>query len=253
MNRALAALRTAFGYFSIVPIGSKTLEPAPDAAALLALPVVGAAVGGISGTAAWLVSRIAPRPYVVATAFALPIVLTGAIHVDGFLDCSDAIFATTSPQRRLEIMKDPRHGTYAIAAFAVANAFGFAALAGCRPSRLPLALASACALSRLSAITNAFVIPYARTSSVPRAFVSKPSRVVLGVEIAVALAVSSRVAPRAPLAFAAAFVAAAVAARTIATRLGGGLTGDAYGFLIVALEPAILAAIVSPEARDSGT
>jgi len=36
-------------------------------------------------------------------------------------------------------------------------------------------------------------------------------------------------------------IASIVLARPIAGRLGGGLTGDAYGFLIVALEPAIIA------------
>ncbi len=241
MNRAARALQTAFGYFSILPVPHRTSLPAPDAAALVALPAVGASIGLLSGSAAWVVSRVAPRQYAVATAFAAPIVLSGAIHLDGFLDCSDALFATASPERRLEIMQDPRHGTYAVAAALVASVFSLAALCACKPSRLPATLMFSAALARLAAIANAAWLPYGRAGATPRAFEAKPSVAALGIEAAALLAFGSLIGPRIWPIVPASFAASAVLARQIASRLGGGLTGDAYGFLIVALEPCILA------------
>jgi adenosylcobinamide-GDP ribazoletransferase len=234
-------LETAFSYFSIFPVRPATLLPAPDAAALVALPIVGASIGALSGTIAWLVSLVAPKPYVVATAFTAPIVFSGAIHLDGFLDCSDALFATASPERRLEIMKDPTHGTYAVAAGMVVSAFSLAALSTCKPARLPAILAFSGALARLAAVANALWFPYGRAGAVTRAFESRPSAAALAAEACILLAAARAIGPRAWPIVPAALVASALLARRIAARLGTGLTGDAYGFLVVLLEPGIIA------------
>lgn len=42
------------------------------------------------------------------------IVLTGGIHLDGWIDASDAYFSFQSKEKRLEIMKDPRTGAFGV-------------------------------------------------------------------------------------------------------------------------------------------
>ena len=42
------------------------------------------------------------------------IVLTGGIHLDGWMDASDAFFSYRDRQKRLEIMKDPRVGAFGV-------------------------------------------------------------------------------------------------------------------------------------------
>ncbi|MCF6411678.1 adenosylcobinamide-GDP ribazoletransferase [Pseudalkalibacillus salsuginis] len=42
------------------------------------------------------------------------IILTGGIHLDGWMDASDAYFSYCSIERRLEIMKDPRIGAFGV-------------------------------------------------------------------------------------------------------------------------------------------
>ena len=42
------------------------------------------------------------------------ILLTGGIHLDGWMDTSDAFFSYQEPNRRLEIMKDPRTGAFGV-------------------------------------------------------------------------------------------------------------------------------------------
>ncbi|MFZ7943465.1 adenosylcobinamide-GDP ribazoletransferase [Neobacillus sp. 19] len=42
------------------------------------------------------------------------ILLTGGIHLDGWMDASDAYFSYQNPEKRLEIMKDPRTGAFGV-------------------------------------------------------------------------------------------------------------------------------------------
>lgn len=53
----------------------------------------------------------------LAAAFLLwltTILLTGGIHLDGWMDASDAYFSYQDPEKRLEIMKDPRTGAFGV-------------------------------------------------------------------------------------------------------------------------------------------
>ncbi|MDX8344471.1 adenosylcobinamide-GDP ribazoletransferase [Rossellomorea sp. YZS02] len=44
----------------------------------------------------------------------LPIILTGGLHLDGYMDASDAFFSYRDKEKRLEIMKDPRVGAFGV-------------------------------------------------------------------------------------------------------------------------------------------
>ena len=244
MKRAFEHLAVAFSYFSVFPVRGARALPPPDAAALAALPLVGAAIGACAGCAAWLVASLGSRPLAIATAFSMPILLSGAIHLDGFLDCSDAVFASVPSERRLEILKDPRHGTYAVAAMAVGTIYMLAALASCKPARLPWILAYTGALARLAAVWNARHIPYARGGRATRAFTSRPNARVLALETLALIVASFAFGARTALLVPGAWYVARVAGSTLAMRLDGGLSGDAYGFIIVALEPALVACVV---------
>lgn len=230
-------MRAAFAYFTILPFGAG--EP-PDAVALAWLPLVGAVIGALAGGAAYLAAYVVPPAIAVAVAFALTIVLSGAIHLDGFLDGCDAFFAPVPAERRLEILKDPRHGTFALAGFAVVAVFWLAALWSLEPVTYPLALALTGAASRWSAVIHALWFAYGRAGAPPRAFETRPPFSVLGIgAVLVALLAFALRAPGC----AAAFVALVVAAGTITwvrKRLGGGVVGDAYGFTIVVAEVAAL-------------
>jgi len=44
------------------------------------------------------------------------VIITGALHLDGFIDCADAFFVSKSKERALEILKDSRVGAYGVIA-----------------------------------------------------------------------------------------------------------------------------------------
>jgi len=232
-------LRDAFGYFTIVPVGD---VDAPDARALVWLPLVGAVVGAVAGGAAYGVARVAPPALALAVAFALPILLTGALHVDGFLDGCDAFFASVPAARRLEILRDPRHGTYALAGGAIAAAFWIAAVSCIAPARLALALACAGASARLGAISLARFVPYGRAGEPAPALRGRPSIIGLTIGLVFVLCVGAAMGVRGAIIVPAALAFAVLAGLFARRQLGGGLTGDAYGFSIVVAEVAGLVA-----------
>jgi adenosylcobinamide-GDP ribazoletransferase len=238
--RPLADLRAAFSYFSILPVGFA--EP-PGGAAIALLPFVGAVTGYAAGAAGALVGAHASGALGLATVFGLSIVLTGAVHVDGFMDTCDALFASVTPRRRLEILEDPRHGTYASAFLIVACAIWLAALASIAPVRWPIAAASAAASARWAALVNALRIPDAR-AALGVAEAPADRRPPLAYLVAVTSLAGALALAGGTFALVATLVAlplSLIAAELMKRRLGGGLTGDVYGFLIVCAEIGLLA------------
>ncbi|GAC1556155.1 MAG: hypothetical protein NVS3B17_03230 [Vulcanimicrobiaceae bacterium] len=232
----------------MLPVGRVASGPAPDRDALAALPVVGAVVGGLAGGLGYAASLALPAPLPAALTIAALVGLTGAIHLDGFLDGCDAFLATVTPQRRLEILKDPRHGTYAVVGMFVAGLLWYAALAGLPPTRYPVLLAFAAALARAAALVNAFAYPYAR-GDVARAFVARPPIAAVVATYAVLAVVAFALWPPLVALVPTCALGALGLGRTIAARLGGGLVGDAYGFLIVVCEIGTTVALTGAGAR----
>lgn len=104
----------ALQFLTRVPI---RLRSAPSLTAMvvwfpLAGAVIGLAVGGV-GALAW---QGVPPLVAGALAVTVGLLVTGAFHEDGLGDIADAFGGGTTLERRLEIMKDSRHGTYGVAA-----------------------------------------------------------------------------------------------------------------------------------------
>ena len=79
-------------------------------------PLVGLLLGLIMGGVLYALAEWTPFS-VLATAFILwllTILLTGGLHLDGWIDASDAFFSYQDQARRLEIMKDSRTGAFGV-------------------------------------------------------------------------------------------------------------------------------------------
>jgi adenosylcobinamide-GDP ribazoletransferase len=233
--RALRAIAGAFSYFSILPLGGFSGHEPPDAVTLSFLPLVGLVIGGLAGGIGYAAS-VVHVPYAFAIAWIASLVLTGALHVDGFLDSCDALIATASPERRLEILKDPRHGTYAVVGMAVLTVAMLVALAPIPPARLPLAFAFAAGAARVAAVCNAWIFPYARAGASALVFEARPNIAVVAVSALVVEALAWFIAPPMLAVLPVAIVLSLAGGRWAARRLGGGLVGDVYGATVCALE-----------------
>ena len=238
----MRATASAIRYFSVIPFGRTDASP-PDRLAIVMLPLVGAGIGAASGVAGMLVARWTAEPWPALVAFAAAVLLSGAIHVDGFLDCCDGVLASVPPQRRLEILKDPRHGTYAVVGMVLLALFWVAALQRIAPAHLVLAMALSGVLARLAAVPLLRLFRYAYAASDARSADTPAEFAAFAVLTLGTALLAATISPWALLLVPAAFVLAAAIAWGCARRLGGVVTGDVYGAAIVLVEVALLVAI----------
>lgn len=84
--------------------------------AVRTMPILGLMQGAIYAGLLYLLLQWTPLSP-LASAFFLwlaLIVVTGGIHLDGWMDTSDAFFSYRDKEKRLEIMKDPRMGAFGV-------------------------------------------------------------------------------------------------------------------------------------------
>jgi len=160
--RARAAV-AALTFLTRAPLGRRVEVDADDVArGAVFFPVVGAGIGAVAGLAA--AGLEGPLPPLVAGGLAVgvAILLTGALHIDALADTADGLGAWTR-ERALEIMRDPRVGSFGVAAIAVTVLVEAAALGALAESGDAVAgFAVAGAVSRAAAASLAAALPYAR-------------------------------------------------------------------------------------------
>ena len=108
-------LAVAFGMFSALPVPQPAWNEKNMKYALCAFPLVGAVIALAFGAWGWLAAVLGLPELLRAAGFCLvPVLLTGGIHLDGYADTSDALASYGGQDKRLEILKDPRCGAFAV-------------------------------------------------------------------------------------------------------------------------------------------
>ncbi len=109
----LRAIEIAFQFLTVVKV---RLDPAADlqetGRAAWAFPIVGAFIGLLLVITYWVLSAHLPSSLVAILVIGVWVFLTGGLHIDGWTDCWDALAASVTPERRFEILKDSRLGTF---------------------------------------------------------------------------------------------------------------------------------------------
>jgi adenosylcobinamide-GDP ribazoletransferase len=103
--------------------------------------VVGMIVGGVLVGSHWALAGHASCPLSAVLVVGLWVFLTGGLHLDGWTDCWDALPVATSPERRREILKDSRLGTFGALGLILMLAVKIAAVAASDEHVLALFLA----------------------------------------------------------------------------------------------------------------
>lgn len=91
-------------------------------------PLVGVVIGAL-WFGLWRAMAVLALPAGLSAAVlaAYPYFITGAIHLDGFLDTSDALLSRRSLEEKLRILKDPHTGAFAIVSFGLLLLLSFGA------------------------------------------------------------------------------------------------------------------------------
>ena len=107
----LQTMAVAFAMFSALPVPQFTWNSKNMRYALCAFPLIGGVIGAL-----WSLCGALPLPDMIrAGGFCLiPVLVTGGIHLDGYADTSDALSSYGDREKKLEILKDPHCGAFAV-------------------------------------------------------------------------------------------------------------------------------------------
>jgi len=234
---------------------------APDMGRALAwFPLVGALVGLAQLALDAALAPFFPLAVRDVALLALAALLTGLLHLDGFIDCCDALLGSRSVERRLAILRDSRVGAYGVAGGALLLLGRYAALGALAGGPRALALVLAPLVGRWAMVLAVARYPYVRPAGAGAPFRGGGGgRLVAATLWALALVAGLSpwlLAGRPALgALALGLLLGLVALNVVllwcrwaAARLGGGLTGDTYGALNELVELAALV-LTPPLAR----
>ena len=236
MKRLLDAFGLAWNMLTVIPLFKvHTFYKGINGISAAFYPLVGLVLGGILYSVVYLL-HFFPGMHVGVIAFALWVLLSGALHLDGFSDTIDGLFV--AKERALEVMKDSHVG-----GMGMVFSFSFLLLKASSvvflPSLafLPFVLGAA----RFNAVAAIYFFPY----------ISK----------GVAQLIKEELHLKAVLfAFATVFIVALVfdtvalfaialvyglAAAYLFTKRYGGLNGDMYGFIIETSELLLLNLLIA--------
>jgi adenosylcobinamide-GDP ribazoletransferase len=242
-------LLSAVALLTRLPVGGLLRgQGAPDLArSVWAFPLIGLAVGGVSGLAYWAGSRLGMPP-LLASAWTLGVglLLTGAFHEDGLADVADGFGGGPTVERKLEIMRDSRIGSYGALALAWSAIVRVAAVSAIgAPRQVLVALVVTALVGRGAMIGPLLMLRPARPDGLAASMKRVPGgAATLGLGL-------SLIAPFLLLPFetAVAALGAAVVAVLGASGLArwqiGGHTGDVLGATEIAVECTVLTMLAS--------
>lgn len=243
----------ALRFFSRLPTGDAPHEvPVLDRIAR-ALPLASVIIGAIPVAVLMGGTWLGLPAMVAATlAVASAVIIGGAMAEDGLADAADGLFGGQTVERRLEILKDSRHGTYGVAAlclFLVLRVVGLGSMAALSPLAAGVMWLSAMVLARSGSLWISFALPPARQdgASASAGQVGRTS-FVIGMVLALLIGLLVAVPAVGPLGFVLGAACGALVIwgwSLICRRLLGGQTGDVIGAAQALAEMAVLCAYLA--------
>ena len=245
--RLIPSLVIAFSTYSRIPMPSVEWSDENRRYALCFFPLIGAVIGAAVFLWLWLCGQLGIGALLKsAIGVSIPILITGGIHLDGFMDTSDAMASWQEPSRRLEILKDSHVGAFAVIGCAVylLLAAGFVSeLSG----KFALAAPVVFVLSRAMSAYLSVSLRQARPGGMLDGFASTAAgKAVKAVSVVYVLAAIAFIGVVLPLSAALCALSAALTAigyRHMSGKYFGGITGDLAGWFLCVSELAMLCSI----------
>src|SRR5487761_1543922 len=136
---SISSARSAVAFLTIIPVA----DPSGEAGERLGrayFPAVGALLGFGAGIVLLVASAFITPLVGAAAALIVLALVTGGLHLDGLADTADGLFGGRDRERRLEIMRDPRVGSFGAIALVLVLLMDVATLASITPARALLSL-----------------------------------------------------------------------------------------------------------------
>lgn len=114
--KIIRAFFMCLGMFTALPCPYRPWDEEARGLMTACLPLVGAVVGALWLLLSALGRMLLPANLAAMLTAALPLLLTGFMHLDGFMDTSDALLSWRPLEERQKILKDVHCGSFAVVA-----------------------------------------------------------------------------------------------------------------------------------------
>lgn len=250
-----AELATAIRFLTVVPVPGpeqllrtqSTQEAMPTVRVGVGsgyFPFVGLLLALILSILVIALRSFMPQLALAALLVVVLVLLTGGLHLDGLMDSCDGLFGSSTPEGRLEIMRDSRVGSFAVLGAVCILLLKVAFLASLQERLLIPALLIALPTSRWTMVLALRVFPGARSTGLGATFrqIITSWRLVLAGVTALIIVLLAGLLVGLIVWVVTTLVALALGV-WITRRLGGN-TGDTYGAIAEVSEVVALLLIV---------
>ena len=239
-------------FFSRLPTGDSPFEQPNLNRITVGLSFTSVAIGFLPALLMMIVAWLGVPSYFAATlGVAAMLAATGAMADDALADSADGLIGGATIERRLEIMKDSRHGTYGVAAiglYLLLRVTAIGAVAAYNPLAAGAIWLASTVIGRSASLWVSVALPNAREGGAS-ASVGRVSRRAFFAGIGFAVLLTFVLA--APFTSVVAVILSLAAAASVAAawvwtcrKLIGGQTGDLIGALQALIEVVVLTVLL---------
>lgn len=257
--RLLSSLAIAISMYSKIPAPTVDWNEKNMKYAMCFFPVVGIVTGLLEFGAGYALLRYTScgKLFFAAVMTLIPVLVTGGIHLDGYADTMDALSSYGDREKKLEILKDPNTGAFAVIGLCVYFTASLALWSEAGAAMLP---AAACMYTLSRSLSGISVVSFrpAKNSGLLRTFQDGAHRARVRIVLILFACASSGVMLYLGMRQGSDILTGAVLAVTAALlvflyyhqmsrKKFGGTTGDLAGYFLQICELAMLAVFVLAE------
>ncbi len=248
ISQLASSMAIAFATYSRIPMPRVEWSEENRRYSLCFFPLIGLVIGAVMAGWIWLCDALGIGNMLRGCIGALiPLLITGGIHMDGFMDTCDALASWQPKERRLEILKDSHVG-----AFAVIGCCAYLMIAAGLFSEMTvdhaLLLALCFVASRAASAMTSVCLKSAKSDGMLRSFTAAAQRRAVMAFSCGYFALCLCIWLHASLAMAFLCALAALTCVLVYKRMAythfGGVTGDLAGWLLQVTELALIAVVV---------
>ncbi|MFC2032863.1 adenosylcobinamide-GDP ribazoletransferase [Chloroflexota bacterium] len=239
--RFLAAIK----FLTIIPLPwYREVSPEEVGRSIGYFPVVGLIIGLVLAGLNWLMGLFLPPAMVNVLLIIFLVMMSGGLHLDGFIDTCDGIAGHKAVEVRWEVMRDSRVGSFGVIGVFCLLLLKYASLNTVPEHLMVIALVIMPVVSRWAMVYAVFVYPYARPSGLGKVFKQEARWYWFTMATVITVAVAFIVAEIAGLIIMLGIWIVTVVVAFYLKRKFSGLTGDNYGAINQVAEVCVLIIVI---------
>lgn len=241
----IRSLCIAFSLYSRIPVPAFTWKEEDMKYTFCFFPWVGGVIGALLYLWKQFCVHYEAEPLTCALiCTAIPLILTGGFHVDGFMDTSDALCSYRTKEKKLEILKDSHIGAFAVIRLLLYGLIYIASYLEIEDLHLFGIVCSGFFFSRCLSAIAALSFPHAKKegnlSYMADHTVVKATRYILYLESILCISFMIWISPKAILIILSALLSFLYYYRRTKKEFGG-ITGDTAGYFVLLSEGSMAA------------